>query len=331
MTFTPCLSETDPNRQDKLQAFVDAHEFTCAMTGNAGVRLHYSVYDNPGKPLLMVAPGRMEAAFKYREVAMDFWHQGYQVVILDHRGQGLSQRFFNQPNVGHMDDYDKAADDLITLTQRCQRPGQPVFVLGHSMGGSIVLRALQLQPQLYQAAAVLAPMLSLNLGVPTWLAKLITGFRAWLDQLYWHRQKRVPGFVSKSRQEYRDSGFVGNHLTSSQVRYQAFRQLYREVPRLQLGGPSAGWIYQSLKMMQQIQNQYQKICRPLLMLTAGQEMVVTAKGQDQLRQKMQRAGQPIQWLLMDHSHHEILEESDPIRSAAISSILRHFTQTNDKR
>lgn len=326
MIFTPCLPEAASERQSRLNDFCQQVERSHVMTGQAGLRLHYCCYPNPDKPLLMIAPGRMEASLKYRELSMDFWHQGYQVVVIDHRGQGLSERFFGQREVGHMDNFDWAVQDLITLTQRCRSKEQPVVVMGHSMGASIALRAMQLAPDLFSAGAVIAPMLSLPLGMPVWIAKICSAIKAQRDQIRWRRGKRVPNYVSSSRREYKDPGFAGNLLTRSPVRYQAFRQLYQRQPELQLGGPSAGWLSQALKLMDSIQQDSDKLQKPLLMITAGQERVVTRSGQDKLRRRLMNNNQPIDWLLQDQARHELFEETDEVRSAAINAILRHFRQ-----
>lgn len=324
MTFTPCLPENTPNRAALLNDFCQQHEGSFIATGEAGLRLHYCFYANPDKPLLVIAPGRMEAAYKYRETAMDFWHQGYEVLVIDHRGQGLSQRFFKDADIGHMDCFDKATLDLITITKRCQKAGQPAVIAGHSMGASIALRAMQLAPELFQAVAIIAPMLSLPLGMPVWCAKLCSCLQGWLDQIRWRRRKIVPGYVSRSRQEYHDPGFEQNKFSSSRVRYQAFRALYQQQPQLQLGGPSAGWLYQALKLMNSIQREFRLLQQPVLMITAGQEQVVTRSGQDRLRRKLMMERYPVEWLLLDQARHEIFEERDEIRSAAFNAILKHF-------
>ncbi len=326
MSFTPCLPEHDPARDAKLQTFVEGHEQRGAMTGQAGLRLHYCIYRNPTKPLIMVAPGRIEAAFKYRELAMDLWHNGYEVVVLDHRGQGLSERMIPDANVGHMDRFEWAAEDLITLTRRCQRAHQSVLVLGHSMGASIALRVMELAPELYRAGAAIAPMLSLPLGVPRWLARPWVGMKASWAQWQWHRSKKIPGYISRSRQDYRDPGFADNVLTSSAVRYTAFRKLYHQQPELQLGGPTANWLSQAIRLMADIQKDASALTQPLLMIIAGDERVVTASGQQQLHQRLRQLGRPVSWLLLEQARHEILEECDAFRSTALEGILNHFQQ-----
>ncbi|MCT6568541.1 alpha/beta fold hydrolase, partial [Staphylococcus aureus] len=42
--------------------------------------------------MVVVVPGRIESYVKYPEVAYDLFQQGYDVIVLDHRGQGRSGR-----------------------------------------------------------------------------------------------------------------------------------------------------------------------------------------------------------------------------------------------
>ena len=40
--------------------------------------------------LVLICPGRIESHVKYAEVAYDLFHSGFDVMIIDHRGQGRS-------------------------------------------------------------------------------------------------------------------------------------------------------------------------------------------------------------------------------------------------
>nr|WP_285817821.1 alpha/beta fold hydrolase [Echinimonas agarilytica] len=300
------------------------------MTGVAGRRIHYVEYEQPGRPLLIISPGRLEAAFKHREQAMDFWHQGYHVVAIDHRGQGLSQRFFDHPQLGHMDDFDNAAIDLLTLTKRCNPTGLPVFVLAHSMGASIVLRALQIQPDCFAAAAMTAPMLSLNLPLPSSILKFWLGWKSWRDLSQWRQHKRTPRYATTSRQHYVASPFIDNPLTHSQLRYQWFRELYERQHNLQLGGPTHGWIEQAIVMMQRIQENSDRIETPLLIATAGNDTVVTHSGTERLRRTLSERGMAVNWYQSTFSKHEMLQENDDIRTPLIAAILEHFSRYSDR-
>ena len=46
--------------------------------------------------LVLICPGRIESYVKYAEVAYDLFHCGFDVMIIDHRGQGRSGRACSQ-------------------------------------------------------------------------------------------------------------------------------------------------------------------------------------------------------------------------------------------
>ncbi|TYR68695.1 alpha/beta fold hydrolase, partial [Serratia marcescens] len=52
--------------------------------------------------VVVVSPGRIESYVKYPEVAYDLFHCGYDVVIVDHRGQGRSGRLLADTHRGHV-------------------------------------------------------------------------------------------------------------------------------------------------------------------------------------------------------------------------------------
>lgn len=324
MTTLPQLAEDDPLRQQKLTDFCQRHEQQHVMTGTRGKRLHYSFYPNPNKPLLVIAPGRAEAAFKYRELAMDSHAQGYQVAVMDHRGQGLSQRFFSERQLGHMDNFDFAAADLVQLVKRCNFDNQPCFLVAHSMGASIGLRAMQLAPGLFTRAALIAPMLGLPLPSPSLLLKPYLAIRSTLEQRRWRKKKQCPGYVSARRQGYKDTGYSNNPLTSSQSRYQAFRAMYQGQPELQLGGPTAGWLYQALTVIKRIMADSDKLSSPMMFALPEDERVVAPAGWHALRRQLSSQAIETRWLTLPGSRHEPLLESDSIRTPLLKQLFDFF-------
>ncbi len=47
--------------------------------------------------VIVISPGRSESYVKYLEVAYDFYHLNFDVVVIDHRGQGRSGRVLSDP------------------------------------------------------------------------------------------------------------------------------------------------------------------------------------------------------------------------------------------
>jgi acylglycerol lipase len=100
----------------------------------------------PSRAAVVISHGAGEHSGRYERVAIHLAEVGYPVHALDHRGHGRSagRRAF-------VDRIEHAAADLdvlIDLTRR-EQPQIPLFLLGHSLGGTIALRyALQHQDRL---------------------------------------------------------------------------------------------------------------------------------------------------------------------------------------
>ena len=61
--------------------------------GKDNIDVHYAwcIPENP-KSTVVISSGRIESYLKYKELIFDLYQNGFAVFILDHRGQGLSDR-----------------------------------------------------------------------------------------------------------------------------------------------------------------------------------------------------------------------------------------------
>lgn len=65
--------------------------------------------------LVLICPGRIESYVKYAEVAYDLFHCGFDVMIIDHRGQGRSGRLLSDTHRGHVVNFSDYVDDRRAL------------------------------------------------------------------------------------------------------------------------------------------------------------------------------------------------------------------------
>ena len=56
---------------------------------------------------------------EWTELAYDFYQQGYDVLLFDHRGQGYSQRII--PQKGHLDEFRFYTDDMAKIIEKNDR------------------------------------------------------------------------------------------------------------------------------------------------------------------------------------------------------------------
>ena len=109
-----------------------------------GTRLRIAIEDGGTRGTAVVLTGRTEYAEKYGAVVGRLAASGFSVVVIDWRGQGLSDRAFANRLIGHVGDFDEFQTDLAAVLAHpavAALPG-PRWWLCHSMGGCIGLTAL---------------------------------------------------------------------------------------------------------------------------------------------------------------------------------------------
>jgi lysophospholipase len=273
-------------------------------------RIYYSSFRHPSaRAEIVLSPGRIEAAQKYQEFCFDLYQAGFTVHLIDHRGQGLSDRINTDRQLGDVADFQHYVQDFALWLQTKLEPEQqaPFLGLAHSMGSAILCRYLQQYPQHgFKGAVYCSPMFGIqSKGLPKKLAgtlvKLLCHFNAGQNG----KSRYFPG-----QRPYQNKGFAGNHLTHSEIRYQQFRQLYQQQPELQLGGVSCRWLQQSLLAINALQ-QAPALTLPQLIIQAGADSVVDNQLQLQYQQK--HPDQSCQLVTIPGALHEIIFETDPLR------------------
>ena len=72
------------------------------LSGERNIKLAYRHLVQPEsvvRKLMILVNGRAENMLKWTELAYDFYQQGYDVLLFDHRGQGYSQRIIPQKGI----------------------------------------------------------------------------------------------------------------------------------------------------------------------------------------------------------------------------------------
>jgi len=276
-------------------------------------------------PTIVISPGRCESYEKYQEIAIEFFYKGYNIFIIDHRGQGLSSRLLSSPQKGYVAEFDDYAKDLITFISDKVRPKiiQPPFLLAHSMGAAIAVRALQLSPNLVQSAVLCSPMIQINSGsTPIRLAKLLIKARCMLDKVL----GRESGYFI-NQGDYKAKPFDENELTHSTVRYKSFIELYQSTPHIQLGGVTNHWLSEAVKANQEIFSDLHHLRVPLMLLQAGLDSIVDNDAQNEFCMEAARFCPISGPIVFAKAKHELLFEIDETRSEVISQIQGFFKST----
>ena len=194
------------------------------------------------KGTVLIFPGRTEYIEKYGLVAGALAQRGFASMAIDWRGQGLAERLMDDPLIGHVDSFTDYQKDVATLMKaaRALALPRPFFLLAHSMGGCIGLRAV-MEGLPVQAAAFTGPMWGITLPphlrlVAGTMAKVMTGIG---------RGHMLPPGRTTDSYVLTDP-FDDNMLTKDPEMWDMFRQQLQAHPELELGGPSFQWLHEAL-------------------------------------------------------------------------------------
>ncbi len=303
-----------------LRFWQQREEDEFAGVGNVAIRYVRFISPQHDKVILL-CPGRIESYVKYPELAYDLFHCGYDVIVVDHRGQGRSGRLLQDSHRGHVAVFEDYVDDLETLYLKevVARHYRHRYALAHSMGGAILTLMLARQPSAFDAAALVAPMFGITLPMPQWMAHRILD---WTE-----KRPTVSESYAIGTGKWRPRPFSLNHLTHSRERYRRNLRFYADDPGLRVGGPTYHWVRESVLAGQMILQQAAHISTPLLLLQAEEDNVVDNKAQDLFCQAMVAAGQPCEGgapHVIAGARHEILFEKDSMRAEALETIAAFF-------
>src|SRR5579872_6729865 len=131
-----------------------------------GVALRFARFAPPAgrRGTVCVFPGRTEWIEKYFETVRDLRNRGFAVAVLDWRGQGLSERALTDRHKGYVRSFAEYDIDLETFMREVVLPDcpPPIFALGHSMGASIVIRAVARGQRWFDRVVLSGPMLGVG-------------------------------------------------------------------------------------------------------------------------------------------------------------------------
>jgi lysophospholipase len=263
----------------------------------------------PARGSLLFAGGRGDFIEKYLEI-QDHWHRsGWNVTAFDWRGQGASQ---GDKPAGHLDRFDTLVGDLAGLVEawRSQMPG-PYAVVGHSMGGHVVLRTLAERQPAIDAAVLVAPMLAINSGpVPSsaaaWMASFFSAL-GWAGQPAW-QQPPVPQGPGSLRQIT---------LTGCPDRYSDELWWWENQPAFNLGPPSWGWLKAAYASSAALTPAKLATVRtPVLLVGTERDRLVSPAAIRSAAARLPNA----ELVMLDDAAHEILRERDSVRLGVLARI-----------
>ncbi len=258
---------------------------------------------------LLFAGGRGDFIEKYLE-PLGHWHAGgWNVTSFDWRSQGASRGTIEN---GHLDSLAPLVQDASELIQDwMSRTAAPHVVVGHSMGGHLLLRTLAEKPTALAAAVLVAPMIGINsLPVPSWASHaLAQAFCAlgWNKVPVWNQSGRQPP-PGSARQFF---------LTSCSERYADELWWLERQPDFALGAPSWGWLNAAYTSIARLTpHSLARVDIPVLLVGAERDRLVSAAAIRSAAAALPKA----ELAMFPEAGHELLRETDPVRTEALQRI-----------
>ena len=285
------------------------------MTWHAADGWPLRVFDRPAngrRGSILSLGGRGDFIEKYLEIHEQWHHEGWHVTAFDWRGQAGSGRLL-AGNTGHIDDFATWLDDLAAFWREwVARTPAPHVVMGHSMGGHLVLRAL-VESRIAPVAAILsAPMLGFDSGgVASWIAPRVAAMlgRAAPTRRAWRENER-PARPGETREHF---------LTHDAARYADEIWWRTQDASLALGPPSWSWIAAAYRSFASIERTgaVERVAQPVLTVATEGDRLVDPTATRRIAARLPRGE-----LLMFGREvaHEVLREVDRVRDEALDRI-----------
>jgi lysophospholipase len=272
---------------------------------NDTVRLRVAHWAKGDKGTVLLFPGRTEYIEKYGPAAADLAARGYRTVTIDWRGQGLADRLLADRAPGHVEDFLDYQRDVAAVLEYVRQeslPG-PLFLIGHSMGGCIGLRAL------HEGLPVRAAVFS----APMWGIRMMPVLRplAWtvstLAPIIGIAHKLVPGTSPVTY--VLEAPFENNVLTRDADMYAFMQRQLTAHPELAIGGPTLRWLHEALSETRTLARMNAPDI-PCVTIFGRQERVVNVNSIHRQMKKWHGAGLDI----VDDAEHEVMMEGPAIRA-----------------
>lgn len=276
----------------------------------------------PGaKGTVLLFPGRTEYIEKYGRAANELYQRGYATISVDWRGQGLADRLMDDPRVGHVGlftDYQKDVAAMLHAARELDLP-KPYYLLAHSMGGCIGLRAL-IEGLPVQAAVFSGPMWGIRISP---LIRPIAWALAWGSGWIGQGHRLPPG---TSQAAYASTApFEKNMLTRDADMYAYMVQQLDQYPDLSLGGPSLHWLREALRETRYLAAQPSPNL-PCLTYRGSNERIVDV---DRIAQRM-RIWPGGHLETIEQAEHEVLMEGPVVRTPIFDATASLFAEHSDK-
>lgn len=248
------------------------------------------------RAVVVLLHGFGEHIGRYDRLATRLVREGYAVRGFDQRGHGYAPGV--RANVDHFDRFARDAARFVGQVAALH-PGRPLVLFGHSMGGVVAARALQLGLATPQLLVLSSPAFLLGAEVPGWARRLLA--------LIARPFPNLPTVRLDTRQLSRDAAEVRAYDTDPAVFHGPVKaRIASEMARAGAQAIAEG----------------ARITVPTLIVHGKDDQVTLASGSGALMGKL--SGRDAQLKLYDEGPHELF--NDPLRERVTIDVLAWFAE-----
>jgi lysophospholipase len=181
----------------------------------------------------------------------------------------------------------------------------PIFAIGHSMGGTVMMRVARQGSRWFDRIVLSAPLVRL------------AGRRNVAPARFAMQAMRLIGMGSTyvpggSPIPVALDSYVNNNATSDPVRHARTKAVLEAAPELGVGSPTVSWLNAAYRAMGEIAapSFASKVRQPLMLIAAGRDEVVSTAAIEDIAVRL-RAGSH---LIVAGARHELMMEQDRYRA-----------------
>lgn len=292
-----------------------SHFFYREGLGSVHVR---SFIEERNQKLLIVSPGRAESSLKYAELCYELKGSGFDIIVMDHRGQGFSERYFGVEGHGHVERFQDYSYDLLAVIEHFQerKKYRKTIGLAHSMGAAIALNTQLLDKNTFSGLILSSPMLKiLSRKIPEPLAAMT------LDLLGRSPLNTKPLYKRKESKDQR-ALFESNLNTGCPHRFSFHRDLEKRHPQLLIGAPTYGWLREAARLSRSVMKNKKALDIGILLMQAEEDEIVCNRAQDKFAHEVNNC----RLIRLKEARHEVLHERDSIRNRALVQIHKFLKE-----
>lgn len=314
------ISEKNYEEDMKVVAepFINRYKKSGYIKGINNIQLYYEKYIiNEPKGNIVISHGFGEFTEKYNEIIYYFINDGYSVFIIEHRGNGRSNRLGRDNCQINVESFDNYIEDFKTFLEEvvmseCKK--KPLLLFAHSMGGGIGSAFLEKYPEYFSGAVMSSPMHEIDTGkYPKIVALTVSSFLLAIGK----GDEYLPG-----QKPYTGRRKFPSRSTSSENRFNYLYNLISNNESYQTGGSSAKWYYEAVNAVKRVVKPKNagKVSIPVMILQAELDTHVIPRG----HYKFAENAKNCKVVIVKGSKHESYYERDNITFHVIDKIMDFY-------